>query len=111
MVVALPHGGWQDPGAAVILLYGLLWIANVFMLASPWMLLRTRRGHGQICIAFLAVWDVLILVAIWVATPEGYPLAAAARVGYFLWQASVLGMTIFLWLVRNEAKIAVVSLS
>jgi hypothetical protein len=54
---------------------------------------------------------VLILVALWVATPEGYPLAAAARVGYFLWQASVLGMTIFLWLVRNEAKIAVVSLS
>ena len=86
------------------MVYGLLWIANILMVASPLMLLRTRRGKGQVCIALLAVWDVLILVALWVGAPKGSPLTPDVKVGYFLWQASVLGMTIFLWLVREATK-------
>lgn len=104
MVLALFRGDFGDVAQAVALFYALLWIANVFMLASPWMLRRTRRGQGQICIALLSVWDVLILVGLWVRVPKGGSLVVGAKFGYFVWQASVLGMTVYLWLVRQQGK-------
>ncbi|MBZ5533720.1 MAG: hypothetical protein LAO20_20005 [Acidobacteriia bacterium] len=105
MVLALFRGAFGDV-EAVPLFYGLLWIANVFMLASPWMLRRSRRGQGQVCIALLTVWDVLILATLWVLPAKAAkPLERSPfLVGYFVWQTSVLGMTAYLWLVRQQAK-------
>jgi hypothetical protein len=99
---ARTKGWFADPGAIVVVLHGLLWIANALMLASPWMLARGRRRQGQVGIALLAVWDAMIFAAPWVTSATGEP--APERFGYFVWQASILGMTAFLWLVRQQAK-------
>lgn len=78
------------------LYFGSFWIANFFMLGSPVALHRRRRGKGHVFLALMLFWDLLTLSFV------GYDFysthrMAELRAGYWVWEASLVAMTVVLW--------------
>lgn len=83
---------------------GSFWLANIFMLASPFGLWRARVGKGLIFITLMALWDVLTLsygVYSRVQHDVGTPL-----IGWFVWEAALVAMTLLLAMVRFSRRAA-----
>jgi hypothetical protein len=90
-----------EPSAWLTHLYlGSFWIANLFMLASPFGLWRARLGKGGVFLALLAFWDVLTLSYVLYHRVTG--LYASVLIGYWAWVGSLVAMTVLLFLVRRE---------
>jgi len=90
-----------EPSAWLTHLYlGSFWIANLFMLASPFGLWRARLGKGGVFLALMAVWDVLTLSYVLYHRVTG--LYASVLIGYWAWVGSLVAMTVLLFLVRRE---------
>ncbi len=90
-----------EPSAWLTHLYlGSFWIANLFMLASPFGLWRARLGKGGVFLALMAFWDVLTLSYVLYHRVTG--LYASVLIGYWAWVGSLVAMTVLLFLVRRE---------
>jgi hypothetical protein len=105
--------GWRAAAISAVLLgtmertqvlfhlyFGSFWLANLFVLASPWGLWRARRGRGGVYLGLFIIWDLLTLSYVIydrVTTPQ----ASTLRAGYWAWEASLVGMTIVLLLARR----------
>ena len=90
-----------EPSAWLTHLYlGSFWIANLFMLASPFGLWRARLGKGGVFLALMAFWDVLTLSYVVYYRVTG--LYASVLIGYSAWVGSLVAMTVLLFLVRRE---------
>jgi hypothetical protein len=90
-----------EPSAWLTHLYlGSFWIANLFMLASPFGLWRARLGKGGVFLALMAFWDVLTLSYVLYYRVTG--LYASVLIGYWAWVGSLVAMTVLLFLVRRE---------
>jgi len=90
-----------EPSAWLTHLYlGSFWIANLFMLASPFGLWRARLGKGGVFLALMAFWDVLTLSYVLYYRVTG--LYASVLIGYSAWVGSLVAMTVLLFLVRRE---------
>lgn len=95
-----------EPSAWLTHLYlGSFWIANLFMLASPFGLWRARLGKGGVFLALMAFWDVLTLSYVLYYRVTG--LYASVLIGYWAWVGSLVAMTVLLFLVRRERARAV----
>jgi len=95
-----------EPSAWLTHLYlGSFWIANLFMLASPFGLWRARLGKGGVFLALMAFWDVLTLSYVLYYRVTG--LYASVLIGYSAWVGSLVAMTVLLFLVRRERARAV----
>jgi hypothetical protein len=95
-----------EPSAWLTHLYlGSFWIANLFMLASPFGLWRARLGKGGVFLALMAFWDVLTLSYVLYYRVTG--LYASVLIGYWAWVGSLVAMTLLLFLVRRERARAV----
>jgi hypothetical protein len=89
-----------EPTAWLTHLYlGSFWIANLFMLASPFGLWRARLGKGGVFLALLAFWDVLTLSYVVYHRVTGN--FASVLIGYWAWVSSLVAMTVLLFLVRR----------
>jgi hypothetical protein len=89
-----------EPSAWLTHLYlGSFWIANLFMLASPFGLWRARLGKGGVFLALMAFWDVLTLSYVLYYRVTG--LYASVLIGYSAWVGSLIAMTLLLLLVRR----------
>jgi hypothetical protein len=89
-----------EPSAWLTHLYlGSFWIANLFMLASPFGLWRARLGKGGVFLALMAFWDVLTLSYVLYYRVTG--LYASVLIGYSAWVGSLVAMTLLLLLVRR----------
>jgi hypothetical protein len=81
---------------------GSFWIANLFMLAAPFGLWRVRIGKGGFFLALMVVWDLLTL------SYAGYAHMthkfSDVLVGYFVWEAVLVAMTLLLFVVRLGAR-------
>jgi hypothetical protein len=90
-----------EPSAWLTHLYlGSFWIANLFMLASPFGLWRARLGKGGVFLALMAAWDVLTLsYVVYHRVTGNY---ASVLIGYWAWVGSLVAMTLLLLLVRRE---------
>jgi hypothetical protein len=89
-----------EPSAWLTHLYlGSFWIANLFMLASPFGLWRARLGKGGVFLALMAFWDVLTLSYVLYYRVTG--LYASVLIGYSAWVGSLVAMTVLLLLVRR----------
>lgn len=94
-----------EPNAWATHLYlGSFWIANLFMLASPFGLWRARLGRGGVFIGLLVVWDLLTLSYYVYHRSTGN--FAAVLIGWWAWEASLLALTILLLLVRARSRSA-----
>ena len=90
-----------EPSAWLTHLYlGSFWIANLFMLASPFGLWRARLGKGGVFLALMAFWDVLTLSYVLYYRVTG--LYASVLIGYWAWVGSLVAMTLLMLLVRRE---------
>ncbi|HEY5162168.1 MAG TPA: hypothetical protein VII81_04065 [Terriglobales bacterium] len=90
-----------EPSAWLTHLYlGSFWIANLFMLASPFGLWRARLGKGGVFLALMAFWDVVTLsYVVYHRVTGNY---ASVLIGYWAWVGSLVAMTVLLFLVRRE---------
>lgn len=92
-----------EPSAWLMHLYlGSFWLANLFMLASPFGLWRARLGKGGVFIGLMAFWDVLTLSYYVYHSVTGQ--FASVLLGWCLWEASLVGMTLFLIAVRQAHR-------
>jgi len=95
-----------EPSAWLTHLYlGSFWIANLFMLASPFGLWRAHLGKGGVFLALMAFWDVLTLSYVLYHRVTG--LYASVLIGYWAWVGSLVAMTLLMLLVRRERVRAV----
>lgn len=81
---------------------GSFWLANVFMLASPFGLWRVRIGKGAAFLTLMTIWDLLTLsygIYSQVRHDVGTPM-----VGWFVWEGALVAMTVLLAAVRFSAR-------
>ncbi len=92
-----------EPSAWLMHLYfGSFWIANLFMLASPFGLWRARLGKAGVFLLLLAFWDVLTLsYFVYHRLTGNY---AGVLAGWCVWEFSLVAMTILLLLVRVQSR-------
>ena len=92
-----------EPSAWPMHLYlGSFWLANVFMLASPFGLWRSRLGKGGVFISLLTLWDALTLsYYVYHRVTGNY---ASVLLGWFAWEASLVSLTLLLILVRRAHR-------
>lgn len=89
-----------EPSAFFTHLYlGSFWIANLLMLASPIALWRARRGKAGVFLALFVLWDVLTLSYYFYHRLTGN--FASVLIGWYVWEASVVGMTVLLFAIRR----------
>lgn len=94
----------QRSGWLMHLYLGSFWLANLFMLASPFGLWRARLGKGGIFIALMAIWDVLTLsYYVYHRVTGNY---ASVLLGWCLWEASLVAMTLLLISIRRAHRTA-----
>ena len=92
-----------EPSAWLTHLYlGSFWIANLFMLASPFGLWRARLGKGGVFLALMAFWDVLTLSYVVYHRVTGN--FASVLLGWCIWEASLVAITLLLFVVRQNAR-------
>ena len=92
-----------EPSAWALHLYlGSFWIANLFMLASPFGLWRARLGKGGVFLALLIIWDLLTLSYLVYHRVTGQ--YASVLLGWWVWEASLVTMSLLLLLVRRAAR-------
>lgn len=90
-----------EPSAWLMHLYlGSFWIANLFMLASPFGLWRARLGKGGVFLSLIAFWDVLTLSYFLYHRVTGN--FASVLIGYWAWTGSLVAMTLLLLFARHE---------
>lgn len=107
--------GWRAAAISAVLLgtlerqqwlfhlyFGSFCLANLFMLASGWGLWRARRGRGGVFLGLFVFWDLLTLSYV-VYDRVKTPNASTLRLGYGAWEASLVGMTVVLFLARRLA--------
>lgn len=94
-----------EPSAWLMHLYlGSFWFANLFMLASPFGLWRARLGKGGVFLLLMGFWDALTLsYYVYHRVTGNY---AAVLVGWCVWEASLVAMTLLLFLVRRARRLA-----
>jgi hypothetical protein len=91
-----------EPSAWLSHLYlGSFWIANLFMLASPFGLWRARLGKGGVFIALMLFWDLLTLSYFLYHRLTGN--YASVLIGWCVWEASLFAMTLLLLIVRTKS--------
>ena len=96
--------GIQRSGWLLHLYLGSFWLANLFMLASPFALWRARIGKGGVFIALLAFWDALTLsYYVYHRVTGNY---ASVLLGWCVWESSLVAMTLLLVLVRRAHRAA-----
>lgn len=81
---------------------GSFWLANLFMLASPFGLWRVRIGKGAVFLTLMVIWDLLTLsygIYSRFNHDVGSPL-----LGWFVWEATLVAMTLLLAVVRGTAS-------
>ena len=89
-----------EPNSVFTHLYlGSFWIANLLMLLSPVALWRARRGKGAIFLVLFVLWDALTLSYYFYHRFTGN--FAAVLIGWCVWEASLVGMTVLLLAVRR----------
>ena len=81
---------------------GSLWLANLFMLAAPFGLWRARNGKGGVFLALMVGWDLLTLS--YFCYDRMTHKFAGVLVGYFVWEATLVAMTLLLFAVRFVEK-------
>lgn len=81
---------------------GSLWMANLFMLASPFGLWRVRLGKGGVFLALMAFWNALALS--YFVYHEVTKNFASVLVGYWVWVASLIATTMVLLIVRSQNR-------
>ncbi len=90
-----------EPSAWLMHLYlGSFWLANLFWLASPFGLWRARLGKGGVFIGLLAFWDLLTLSYYLYHQMTGN--YASVLVGWWVWEASLAGLTVLLLAIRQS---------
>lgn len=94
-----------EPSAWSMHLYlGSFWLANLFMIASPFGLWRARLGKGGFFIALMALWDLDTLsYYVYHRATGSY---ASVLLGWWTWEASLVFMTLLLVLVRRSHRAA-----
>ena len=94
-----------EPSAWLMHVYlGSFWLANLFMLASPFGLWRARLGKGGIFIGVMAFWDVLTLsYFVYHHVTGNY---ASVLLGWCVWEISLVAMTLLLICVRGAHRAA-----
>src|SRR6266496_5428312 len=76
---------------------GSFWLANVFLLASPFALWRAWKGKAGAFITLLAFWDVLTLsFAIYCRVRHDL---GSVLIGWYVWEASLVAMPLLLLLI------------
>ena len=83
---------------------GSFWIADLFMLASPFGLWRARIGKGGLFLLLLTIWDLLTLsygVYSRIHHDVGSPM-----LGWFVWEGTLVAMTFLLAAARFSRKTA-----
>ncbi len=81
---------------------GSFWLANLFLLASPFGLWRARLGKGGVFIALMAFWDVLTLsYYVYYRITGNY---ASVLLGWWVWEASLVAMTLLFVLIRRAHR-------
>jgi hypothetical protein len=82
--------------------FGSFWLANLFMLASPFGLWRVRLGKGGVFLGLMTLWDVLTLSYFVYHRVSGN--FASVLIGWWLWEVSLVGMTALLFAVRAAER-------
>ena len=92
-----------EPSAWATHLYlGSFWIANLFMLAAPFGLWRARLGKGGVFLGLMVFWDLLTLSYFFYHRVTGN--FASVLVGWWTWEASLVALTVLLFLVRAQSR-------
>jgi len=87
------------------LYFGSFWIANIFMLASPFGLWRARLGKGGIFLVLMTLWDLLTLsFAAYIRTQHDLG-TVKLLVGWYTWEATLVAMTVLLFATRAGRSI------
>lgn len=97
VLTSIEHSAWLTH-----LYLGSFWIANLFMLASPFGLWRARLGKGGMFIGFMAFWNVLTLSYFLYHRLTGN--FATVLIGWCIWEASLVAMTVLLLLIRSQSR-------
>ena len=87
-----------------LLYVGSFCFANIFMIAAPFALRIARRGGGRTFLVLMTVWDALTLS--WLAYAKLKGNAGSVLLGWWMWEASLICMTVFLLLVWHDARLA-----
>ena len=104
--------GWKAAAISAVLLgtlarnelgihlyYGSFFLANLLVLASPWAYGRARRGRGGVFLGLMVFWDLLTFSY---AVYDRWKNTAftSVRLGYWMWEASLVGVTVVLLAAR-----------
>ena len=83
---------------------GSFYLANAFIIAAPFALRIARRGGGRTFLILMAVWDALTFS--WLAYTKLKGNAGSVLLGWWMWEASLISMTVLLLLVWHDARLA-----
>ena len=78
---------------------GSFWLANLFMLASPFGLWRARIRKGKVFLTFFAIFNVLTL-SFGVYSRIHHDVGTVL-IGWWLWEASLVGLTMLMFAIRR----------
>ena len=82
---------------------GSFWIANAFMIASPFVLRRIRRGKRVVAfLSLMGIWDILTCSYLFYEQLTKH--IQFVRLGWWMWEGSLIAMTVLLVLVRESSK-------
>ena len=95
VLTSIQRSAWLLP-----LYLGSFWMANLFLLASPFGLWRARLGKGGVFMGLMAFWDILTLsYFVYHRVTGNY---ASVLIGWYAWEASLVTMTILLFSIRRS---------
>jgi hypothetical protein len=80
---------------------GSFWLANLFLLASPFGLWRMRQRRGGVFLMLFVLWDLLTL-SFGVYSRIHHDIGSVL-VGWYVWEASLVAMTVLLFAVRAQS--------
>ena len=81
---------------------GSFWIANLFMLASPFGLWRARLGKGGVFVTLMLIWDLLTLSFVVYARTRHE--VGSVLIGWCVWEGALVAMTLLLLVVRSQSR-------
>ncbi len=72
------------------------------MIAAPFVLRLARHGRALTFVSLMGIWDILTCSYLFYGQITKHMILV--RLGWWMWEASLVAMTVFLLLVREGSK-------
>ena len=94
----------KDSDLPTMLYLGSFCLANVLMLVAPFTLRLARRGRALVILCLMGFW--ILLNWSYILYGQATKNTNLVRLGWWVWEGSLISMTALILLVRHQSRIA-----